>query len=206
MNASKSRGFHVTYKVWHLMLIWVLCFKIALDNWGRLSSVLHIIQSWIWYQFSENYFIHSNAKQVVEWMPLTNYFCGVFCWLAEVCSKLLRFPIFLWVEIAITWVFLFCLGWHFWAPFFEKKKVFHERFYESTHWLRRILKRKFSTFFQSDTMVKDSVKFLVDAMMKQDDSIDSIASKDASNQKDVEEVTLKDSNLQEKVPPPLCLC
>ena len=55
-------------------------------------------------------------------------------------------------------------------------------------------------------MVKDSVKFLVDAMMKQDDSIDSIASKDASNQKDVEEVTLKDSNLQEKVPPPLCLC
>ena len=140
------------------------------------------------------------------WMPLTNYFCGVFCWLAEVCSKLLRFPIFLWVKIAITWVFLFCLGWHFWAPFFEKKKVFHERFYESTHWLRRILKRKFSTFFQSDTMVKDSVKFLVDAMMKQDDSIDSIASKDASNQKDVEEVTLKDSNLQEKVPPPLCLC
>ena len=55
-------------------------------------------------------------------------------------------------------------------------------------------------------MVKDSVKFLVDAMMKQDDSIDSIASKDASNQKDVEEVTLKDSNHQEKVPPPLCLC
>ena len=68
------------------------------------------------------------------------------------------------------------------------------------------LQRKFFAFLQSDTMVKDSVKFLVDAMMKQDDSIDSIASKDASNQKDVEEVTLKDSNLQEKVPPPLCLC
>ena len=58
-------------------------------------------------------------------------------------------------------------------------------------------------------MVKDSVKFLVDTMMKQelqDDSIDSIASKDASNQKEVEDVTLKDSNLQEKVPSPMCLC
>ena len=68
------------------------------------------------------------------------------------------------------------------------------------------LQRKFFAFLQSDTMVKDSVKFLVDAMMKQDDSIDSIASKDASNQKEVEDVTLKDSNLQEKVPSPMCLC
>ena len=166
---------------------------------------------WLFYfsPYHEEIHYYSNAFRCWKKSWRTTFsgtirFASIFCWLAMFYTT--QVPQFLCVEIAITWVFLFCLGWHFWAPLFERKKVFHERFYESTHWLRRKLQRKFSTFFQSDTMVKDSVKFLVDAMMKQDDSIDSIASKDASNQKDVEEVTLKDSNHQEKVSSPLCLC